>query len=200
MAMLLIDGEDRRLVLEFAVLTSWGISVGRSRPSPSTREMDSSHDQLDNYCSRIRQSILQYCHHFPQKIGDIPSTGKSSQSPIPTPSSSSEDAIISILVGESYEWCKYEAFCYGFEEILYHEKLYSEQQSRYEELKQKYEDLQQKNDEHLREIQRLKHLLSTSETSSKQTKNQKKSPFHPLTNATNQENRRRFPAINLHEI
>lgn len=167
--------------------------------------------EIENYCARIRHGILQYCHHLPHNKNSDASSSLSGTSSLPPASQqhqsslsdpfATEDSILSILVGDSLEWCKYEAFCYGFEEILSHEKLYSEQEQRYEELRRKYEELQQKNDENLQEIKRLKHLLATSETTKNHSiRHQRRSPFHPLTNSLNQENKTKFPEINLNEM
>jgi hypothetical protein len=82
-------------------------------------------------------------------------------------SSSDDDPILSLLVGESLEWCKHEAFCFGFEEILNNERLYSLE---LEELRQ-HELLKSQHKESLEEISNLKKQLTTSEDEDKSPKN-----------------------------
>jgi hypothetical protein len=159
---------------------------------------------LENYCERVRVGVLKYCHdvHFhtsPPLTHLHPMLSQSEES------SSDDDPILSLLVGESLEWCKYEAFCFGFEEILNNERLYSQQSLELEELRRQHELLKSQHKESLEEISNLKKQLTTSEDEDKSPKNGRcggrvnRLSWNVALGQNNKENRSRFPIIDLHE-
>jgi hypothetical protein len=161
---------------------------------------------LENYCEKVRVGILKYCHDIQCRSSPL-SLPLSSITSLPSDAAenSSDDPILSLLVGESLEWCKYEAFCFGFEEILNNERLYSRQSLEFEELRRQHELLISQHKESLEEVSKLKQLLSASEQNQKSSKSSRcLGGSNRLSwngaGLSNKENRpNRFPAIDLHE-
>lgn len=196
-------------------------------------------NNLNQYCEKIQFSILKYCYELQQQNQNQNQSQNQSQSQNQNfeeinenNENNNDDSILSIIVGETFEWCKYEAFYYGFEEIIRHEKLYLKEINKYEELKYNYEILQQENQNNLNEIIKLKKNIQQNEEklqqlnknqnqmnslSSQQSQQSQQQQLKILSkdiplqkqnpntlnwnySLTNQENRSKFPIINLNEI
>jgi hypothetical protein len=148
--------------------------------------------ELESYCEKVRCGILKYC----LELKDSSSLHK-------------DEEIFSVVVGETLEWCKYEAFCYGFEEILWNDKVSHQQREKIEALETQVTEFKKQEELHEAEIRDLKEKVRQGPGLGPGSVNQKM----PTTKggkrgsslgwdgaSSDKENRSRFPVIDLQEI
>jgi hypothetical protein len=153
------------------------------KPDPRQTQAQRREMELESYCEKVRCGILKYCLDLKES------------------SLRKDEEIFSVVVGETLEWCKYEAFCYGFEEILSNEKVSNEQSEKLEALGRQLAELKGQEEKNQLEIRELREKVNQNQKRmTTKGGNGRRNSLGWDSTSYNKENRSRFPVIDLQEI
>ena len=108
---------------------------------------------LESYCNLIRCGILKYCNEVQ--------------------SETNKEDIVTQMIEEDLQWCKYEAFSFGFEELIVNEQTLKSTKIKMIHLENKNKNLLEENKKKTDEILNLKMQLLQQRNSELNLKNKK---------------------------